>query len=98
MRFLSRVVWSEGMYLSPQHFQTQSRYFEDCLWFLIGNIKNYPWGLVSFILDRDSIRNGLAVVRHAAGILPDGLVFEFPDSDLAPEGVNLKELFTPTDS
>ena len=98
MRFLSRVVWSEGMHLSPQHFQTQSRYFEDCLWFLIGNIKNYPWGLLSLILDKDSIRNGLAVVRHAAGILPDGLVFEFPDSDLAPEPVSLKDLFTPTDS
>ncbi len=98
MRFLSRVVWSEGMHLSPQHFQTQSRYFEDCLWFLVSSIKNYPWGLVSLILDKDAIRNGLAVVRHAAGILPDGLVFEFPDSDLAPEPVSLKDLFTPTDS
>ena len=29
MKFLSRVVWSEGMHLGPHHFQTQSRYFED---------------------------------------------------------------------
>jgi len=98
MKFLSRVVWSEGMHLSPQHFQMQSRYFEDSFWFLIGSIKNYPWGLLSLILDTDAIRNGLAVVRHAAGVLPDGLVFEFPDSDMAPAAVSLKDVFTPTDS
>lgn len=98
MRFLSRVVWSEGMHLSPQHFQMQSRYFEDSLWFLIASIRNYPWGLLSLTLDQDAIRNGLAVVRHASGIFPDGLVFEFPDSDLAPTPVGLKDLFSPTDS
>jgi type VI secretion system protein ImpJ len=76
----------------------QSRYFEDSLWFLISNIKSYPWGLLSLILDKDAIRNGLAVVRHASGIMPDGLVFEFPESDLAPEAISLKDLFTPTDS
>lgn len=98
MKFLSRVVWSEGMHLSPQHFQMQSRYFEDTLWFLIGSLRNHPWGLMSLSLDPDAIRNGLAVVRHASGIFPDGLVFEFPDSDPPPLPVTLKDLFTATDS
>lgn len=86
------------MHLSPQHFQMQSRYFEDTLWFLIGSLRNHPWGLMSLALDVDAIRNGLAVVRHASGIFPDGLVFEFPDSDAAPQPVSLKDLFSPTDS
>jgi type VI secretion system protein ImpJ len=98
MRFLSRVVWSEGMHLSPQHFQMQSRYFEDSLWFLIASIRSHPWGLLSLTLDMDAIRNGLAVVRHASGIFPDGLIFDFPESDLAPVPTNLRDLFTPTDS
>ena len=34
------------MHLSPQHFQMQSRYFEDTLWFLIGSLRNHPWGLI----------------------------------------------------
>lgn len=97
MRFLSRVVWSEGMHLSPQHFQMQSRYFEDSLWFLLASIRNYPWGLITLSLDQDAIRNGRAVVRNASGIFPDGLAFEFPDSDLAPAPVGLKDLFTPSD-
>ena len=98
MKFLSRVVWSEGMHLGPHHFQTQSRYFEDSLWFLSATLRHHPWGLTSLSLDTDAIRNGTAVVRHASGIFPDGLVFDCPDSDPVPPPVNLKDLFSPTDS
>ena len=98
MKFLSRVVWSEGMHLGPHHFQTQSRYFEDSLWFLSATLRQHPWGLISLSLDTDAIRNGNAVVRHASGIFPDGLVFDCPDSDPVPPSVSLKDLFAPTDS
>src|SRR5579875_2556460 len=98
MKFLSRVVWSEGMHLGPHHFQTQSRYFEDSLWFLSATLRQHPWGLISLSLDADAVRNGTAVVRHASGIFPDGLAFDCPDSDRPPAPVNLKDLFTPTDS
>ena len=27
----NRVVWSEGLFLRPQHFQQQERYLEACL-------------------------------------------------------------------
>ena len=33
VKFLSRVVWSEGMYPGPHHFQLISRYFEDSIRF-----------------------------------------------------------------
>jgi type VI secretion system protein ImpJ len=98
MKFLSRVVWSEGMHLGPHHFQTQSRYFEDSLWFLSANLRRNPWGLLSLSLDDDAVCNGLAVLRHASGVFPDGLIFDIPESDPAPPPVNLAELFSPTDS
>jgi type VI secretion system protein ImpJ len=98
MKFLSRVVWSEGMHLSPQHFQMQSRYFEDSLWFLSGSLRNNPWGMLSLAFDNDAIRNGQAILRYAAGIFPDGLVFEVPDSDPAPPPLKLSDLFQPADN
>ncbi len=97
MRYLSQVVWSEGMHLSPQHFETQSRYFEDLLWFLNSNLRSYPWGFLSLSLDIEAVRNGLLVIRDAAGIFPDGLSFEIPDSDPAPEPLRLRDLFGPLD-
>ena len=98
MKFLSRVVWSEGMHLGPHHFQTQSRYFEDTLWFLNSNLRQEPWGFLHFSLDTEALRNGLAILSFASGILPDGLIFDLPDCDSVPEPAQLKDLFASTDS
>src|ERR1700744_500192 len=97
MRFLSRVVWSEGMYLSPHHFQMQSRYFEDSIAFLAASLWDEPWGLLHLELDQKAIKNGTAAVLHASGIFPDGLTFETPDSDPPPPARNLLDVFPPTD-
>jgi type VI secretion system protein ImpJ len=98
MKFLSRVVWSEGMHLGPHHFQTQSRYFEDTLWFLNSNLRLEPWGFLHYSIDTEAIRNGLAVLSFASGILPDGLIFDLPECDAVPEPAHLKNLFSSTDS
>jgi type VI secretion system protein ImpJ len=98
MKFLSRVVWSEGMLLGPHHFQTQSRYFEDTLWFLSANSRLNPWGLLHYSLDREALRNGQAILSFASGILPDGLIFDLPDCDPVPAPAALNSLFAPTDS
>jgi type VI secretion system protein ImpJ len=98
MKFLSRLVWSEGMHLGPHHFQTQSRYFEDTLWFLNSQQHREPWGLLHYALDGEAIRNGLATLTYASGILPDGLIFDLPDCDPLPPPAQLNQLFTPTDS
>ena len=98
MKFLSRVVWSEGMYLGPHHFQTQSRYFEDSIAFLASSLWHEPWGLLHAELDQKAIRNGNAVLLHASGIFPDGLTFELPNSDPPPPPRNLVEVFPSTDA
>jgi len=98
MKFLSRVVWSEGMHLGPHHFQTQSRYFEDTLWFLNSNLRQEPWGFLHFSIDTEALRNGLAILNFASGILPDGLIFDLPDCDSVPDPAQLSGLFASTDS
>ncbi len=98
MKFLSRVVWSEGMYLSPHHFQTQSRYFEDSIAFLAASLWPEPWGLLHAELDPKALRNGTASLLHASGIFPDGLAFELPNSDPPPPIRNLLDVFPSTDA
>ena len=98
MKFLSRVVWSEGMYLGPHHFQTQSKYFEDSIAFLVASLWHEPWGFLHFELDQKAIANGSAVVLHASGVFPDGLTFELPNSDPSPAARNLVEVFPSTDA
>jgi type VI secretion system protein ImpJ len=98
MKFLSRVVWSEGMHLGPHHFQAQSRYFEDTLWFLNSHLRPDPWGFIHYSLDSEAVKAGRAVLEFASGIMPDGLIFDTPDCDAIPPPVDLNTLFSPVDS
>ena len=95
MKYLSRVVWSEGMYLGPHHFQAQSRYFEDSARFTTSSLWFEPWGLVAAQLDPEALKNGTVSLVHARGIFPDGLVFHMPESDTLPAARNIADLFPP---
>jgi type VI secretion system protein ImpJ len=96
MRALTRLVWSEGMYLSPHHFQRQSRYFEDSLWFAATSLWFKPYGLAGCRMDADALQNGTVSVLHARGVFPDGLCFDIPGCDSAPEPHNIASSFSPT--
>ncbi|MGI4980127.1 MAG: type VI secretion system baseplate subunit TssK [Janthinobacterium lividum] len=98
MKLLSHVVWSEGMYLSPLHFQTQTRHQEDTLSFLVSNLWNQPWGFSYLQLDTEAVRNGSVLLSRAAGMFSDGLVFDFPASDEFPPTRSLHDLFQPADA
>jgi type VI secretion system protein ImpJ len=95
MKLLSRVVWSEGMYLGPQHFQTQSRYFEDSIRFAIEHAWFEPWGLTFYSLDGHAIENGRVSLLNARGVFEDGLVFDMPECDPVPMDCDIKDLFSP---
>ena len=95
MRSLSRVVWSEGMYLGPHHFQAQSRYFEDSIQFAASSLWFESYGLTAAQLDAEALLNGTLSLVHARGVFPDGLVFQMPDADPAPAARNIADLFPP---
>ena len=84
MKQLSRVVWSEGMYLGPHHFQVQSRYFEDSIRFSTSSLWFAPWGLIAMKLDAEALQNGSIAMIHARGVFPDGLTFHMDEADPLP--------------
>src|SRR5882672_6859232 len=96
MKRLSKVVWFEGMYLGPHHFQAQRLSFEDLIHFSSSNLWFEPFGLVGYALDPDALRNGTLALVHARGIFPDGLVFHMPESDALPQSRALSRFFPPT--
>ena len=81
MKNLRRVVWSRGMFLTPQHFQTLDNFIEDTLQFRFTASNYCNWGVVDLGIDQESLVNGLFTVHHCRGVLPDGVVFSIPESD-----------------
>lgn len=94
MKFLSPVVWSEGMHLAQHHFQTQNRYFEELTRFAVDSLFYRTYGLVRGELDADALLNGTVSLTHARGIMPDGLAFQFPEDDV-PAPLEIADLFSP---
>jgi type VI secretion system protein ImpJ len=95
-KLLSKVVWSEGMYLGPQHFQAQRQSFEDLIHFLTVNLWFEPYGLMAYTLDNEALRNGTVALNHGSGIFPDGLIFQMPEGDALPRSRPVAESFPPT--
>ena len=95
MTQLSRVVWSEGMHLAQHHFQAQARFHEATLGFALSHLYFAPYGLAGCELDSAALRNGIAAIVHARGIMPDGLPFDIPSSDPALEPLDVRARFSP---
>jgi type VI secretion system protein ImpJ len=93
MRQLQPVVWSKGVFLSPQHLQAQDRFFEDTLRFLSGALAFSNWGFSSLQFDAAGLSEGRLSVTEAAGIFPDGLMLDCPASDAPPASRTLEKCY-----
>jgi type VI secretion system protein ImpJ len=91
----ARVVWEEGMYLAPHHFQAQRRHFDEAVALSVGALFAFPYGVAAAALDEEALRNGTLALRHARGMLPDGTPFRVPDADPAPAPGALADRFSP---
>jgi len=91
-----RVVWSNGMFLTPQHFQVQDDYFESTLHFRSKSSNFANWGLSRISIDEASLANGFFCLRFIEGVMPDGLTFDMPEAEEPPPGRAVEELFPPT--
>jgi type VI secretion system protein ImpJ len=84
------------MHLAQHHFQTQSRYFESSVHFALSHLFFRSYGLAGIELDAEALRNGTVSLLHARGVMPDGLTFNFPESDPLPAAREIRDLFSPT--
>ena len=96
MTMLSPVVWKEGMHLAQHHFQAQSRYFEDLAAFTLSSLYFKAYGFAACELDDEALLNGSVAVRHARGIMPDGLPFQFGGGRSAPPPLSIQDRLSPT--
>ncbi len=91
MSWRSKVVWSEGMFLQPQHFQQQDRYLEALIDLRSAPLRPYGWGFSHLVIDDQLLAQGKLAVQSARGILPDGTPFSIPGNDPPPEPLELPE-------
>src|SRR4030095_885646 len=85
----SRVIWSEGLFLQPQHFQQQERYFERYVEARSQSLVPHSWGFTEIDFERDLLSIGKVALRGLAGVFPDGTPFRMPDDDPLPAPLDI---------
>jgi type VI secretion system protein ImpJ len=80
----SKIVWTEGLFLRPQHFQFQDAYHERRLTSAMRDLHSFPWGLRHMVVahaDREVDRMELISIE---AILPGGDPLRAPSVDELP--------------
>ncbi|HRK74254.1 MAG TPA: type VI secretion system baseplate subunit TssK [Rhodothermales bacterium] len=91
-----KVVWSEGMALDPHHFQQWDRFSQANVVFRQRMLQRHAWGILTLMIDEEALLNGQFSLSQASGIMPDGLVFDLPETDRAPDARPIQGAFDPT--
>jgi type VI secretion system protein ImpJ len=79
-----RVIWSEGLFLRPQHFQQLERSVEMLVESRAAGVLSPGWGLTSLRLDDEALKIGRLSIKSARGVMPDGTPFSIPEEYAAP--------------
>jgi len=76
-----KILWTEGMFLSPHHFQQWDRYQEHLLQSRLSSLTTFGWGLTHLEINQEGLANGHFSVVNCKGVFPGGAVFDVPGTD-----------------
>lgn len=87
----NRIIWSEGMFLRPQHFQQHDRFIEGLINNRCMGLQLYNRGFHSLKIDANLLKIGKIALRECEGIFPDGTPFNLPEEDDLPQPKEIPE-------
>jgi type VI secretion system protein ImpJ len=94
----SKVLWGEGLFLRPQHFQQQDRYHEARLHQTASALHPYAWGVRKLSIDLDALKADTLRIEELSLIFPDGELYRAPEGDALPLQARLGDLPPATQS
>ena len=80
----NKVIWQEGLFVKPQHFQQQQRHNDYVLQNRLLALSNINWGFTDLDIDETQLKHGKISINKAIGCMSDGTVFSIPDQDISP--------------
>ncbi|OWU81012.1 type VI secretion system baseplate subunit TssK [Phaeobacter sp. 22II1-1F12B] len=89
MSWDSKVLWTEGLFLQPHHFQQADRYTEALVSGLARRIRPYGWGVSALEIDDEVLKVGQFALKSVSGLTHDGTVFRVPMTDDHPPALEV---------
>lgn len=92
MSIPSKVLWGEGLFLRPQHFQQQDHYHEARLQQTAHALHPYLWGVRRIEWDLDALKTDRLRLQSLSVMFHDGEIVDAPASDPLPTAIDLSAL------
>lgn len=89
---MSKVLWGEGLFLRPQHFQRQDAYHEARIQDLSTVLHPYGWGCRRIKFDPQALAGGTLRPLDLSVVFADSEPYDAPVHDALPDAISLKEL------
>jgi type VI secretion system protein ImpJ len=87
----NKVIWTEGMFLRPQHFQQHDRHIEELINGRCLGLRLYDRGFYDLKIDANLLKIGKFALTECSGIFPDGTPFNLPEGDGLPQPLDIAE-------
>ena len=87
-----RVLWGEGLFLRPQHFQQQALFADARMGEMLRLMHAHPWGIQGVAIDADALAAGSLHLNQLQAVFQDGTQFDAPGADPLPLARDLREL------
>ena len=84
MTWENKPIWSEGMFLRPQHFQQMERFAGAQLEARVAPLVAHGYGIGEMQIDAGQLKIGKLALNRCTGIFDDGTPFRVPDQAAAP--------------
>lgn len=82
--FHGQILWGEGLFLRPHHFQQQDLFFQAQSKRTMLSAAPFAWGIKEIEIDTESLRNGVLRFSRIDLIFPNGDLFCAPERDQLP--------------
>ncbi len=79
-----RTLWTEGMFLGPQHFQQHDRFLLNNVALVVRGMGVHAHGLIDYEMDSNALNEGKFALNQLAGFFPDGTPFNLPEDGELP--------------
>ena len=80
-----KIVWNEGMLLTPHHFLQSDNYHEELLNSRVQSLMQYEYGVIDLQVNNEAIANGNFQITNCRAVMTDGLVVNVPDAEAVPD-------------
>lgn len=91
MSWDNKVLWTEGLFLQPHHFQQADRYMESMVAGLARRVIPYSWGFSDLEIDEEALKIGKFAIKGCAGLTQDGATYRVPQAEDHPPSMEVPE-------